>query len=65
MVLPLNVSRCPGRWEPNEKTYLKDECTNCLRYIERNTVGAYQFIKPPVEAGFNCAFRRPATTDGD
>ena len=63
MTLPLNVSRCPGRWEPNEKTYLKNECTTCLRYLERHVTGAYQFLKAPVELGQNCVFYRPERTD--
>ena len=57
MTLPANVARCPGKWEPNEQTYLKEECVDCLRYLERNTVGVMMFTKPPVEDGFNCSFK--------
>ena len=36
MTLPQDKTRCPGKWEPNEQTYLHEECRDCMRYIHRN-----------------------------
>ena len=56
MTLPLNKTRCPGKWVPNEQTYIDTECSDCKRYLERNTPKAVMFNRPPKEEGYKCTF---------
>ena len=35
MDLDFSIARCSGKWEPNEKTYVANECVDCVRFQQR------------------------------